>query len=227
MRSDKAIAIKLRQKGNSYGQISVLLKVPKSTLSNWLKDLKISQEAENKIRTRTNETAIKSLIERNHNQTREAELRHQKIRVQAKEEAKKLLSDDLFLTGLSLYWAEGYKQGAYGSKWKSLDFANSDPEMISIMVKFFRKFLDLRNSDIRIQIMLHNPVDSKSAINFWHDLTKIPKKNFIKTCTSLSRASLQKRGNKLKYGTIHLRVNDVSRFFRLIGWLDGLKEKFI
>jgi len=227
MRSNKQEIIKLRKSGLSYGQISVSLKIPKSTLSSWLKDVPLSEKARKKIQLRTNSTAIVKLIKRNKNQTIIAQEKHKEIRELGKKESKKLLSNPLFLAGVSLYWAEGYKQGAYGSKWKSIDFANSDPEMIELMILFFTNFLNLEKSEIKIQIMLHNMDGANSAINFWHNLTGIPKSNFIKTCSSISRASLQKRNKKLQYGTIHLRVNNVKHFFRLIGWIDGLKEKLI
>ncbi len=226
MRTDKKIVIKLRKQGQSYNQISAALKVPKSTLSNWLKDIPLSAEAQAKILARTNANAIVKLIARNKRQTAISQARHQIIRQEAKKEAKKLLTDPLFLAGVSLYWAEGYKQGAHGSKWKSIDFANSDPEMIRLMMKFFIKFLGLKKTEIRIQLMLHNPKDSLKTVDFWHNLTGIPKANFIKTCHVISRASLQKRNKKLEYGTVHIRINDVSRFFRLIGWIDGLQTKF-
>jgi hypothetical protein len=227
MRSDKNIAINLRESGKSYNQISASLNIPKSTLSVWLKNLSLSDDAKSIIQSRVNSTAIKKLIERNKNQTVLAEERHKKIRILAKGEAKTLLSSPLFLSGVSLYWAEGYKQGANGSKWKCVDFANSDPDMIKLMIKFFIKFFKIKKSDINIQLMLHNPKNSVNTVNFWHKLTGVPKKNFMKTCSVLSRASLQKRNKTLQYGTIHLRVNNVEHFFRLIGWIDGLKQKLI
>lgn len=227
MRSDKNSAIQLRKSGKSYSQISAVLNIPKSTLSSWLKDIIISEEAQNKIRSRVNSTSIVKLIERNKEQTKLAKERHNKIYELAKEESKELLSDSLFVIGLSLYWGEGYKQGAYGSKWKSIDFANSDPDMIKLMMLFFTKFLNLKRSDIKIQIMLHDPKDTDKAVNFWHQLTEIPKSNFISTCHSISSASSNKQKRRLEYGTIHLRINNVEKFFRLIGWIDGLKCKFL
>jgi len=202
MRTDKISAIKLRKSGKSYGQISKLLKIPKSTLSIWLKDIKLSNEAQAQIQSRT-KVAISKLIARNKEKTTISQEKHTRIYKLGKQESKKLLKDPLFLSGTSLYWAEGYKRGAAGSKWKSIDFANADPQMIEIMVLFFTKFLDIKREKIKIQIMLHDYRTASEAINFWHNITKIPKINFIKTCSSLSRASLQKREKKLQYGTIH------------------------
>ncbi len=41
MRKDKEIAIKLRKQGLSYSQIKNKLDIPKSTLSYWLRDIKL------------------------------------------------------------------------------------------------------------------------------------------------------------------------------------------
>ena len=60
MRHDKQVAINLRKTGQSYLQISQALEVPKSTLSYWLKNIKISKQAQEKISKRA---YFKSYIE--------------------------------------------------------------------------------------------------------------------------------------------------------------------
>ena len=226
MRQDKSVAIKLRKAGNSYNQISKKLDIPKSTLSYWLSDLKISTEAKSKISARSNATSTAALIKRNKMQTVLAKERSADIRKAAKKESYELMSSPLFLTGISLYWAEGYKKGAEGSKWKSVDFANSDPEMIEVIMKFFRKFLVQDDSKIKVQIMVHKNIDIDKAVRFWSKLTKLAKGQFIKSSIAISKASKNKRNpNSLTYGTVHIRINDVKLFFRIIGWIDGLKEK--
>lgn len=226
MRKDRLFAIKLRKQGNSYSQINKLLKIPKSTLSYWFNDLKISERAQSKISSRAHKLSIEGLIRRNKNQTILAREQAEKIRRLAHMESYKFLKDPLFLTGLSLYWAEGYKKGADGSKWKSIDFANSDPEMIKVIMKFFRRFLGINDSRIKIQLMAHRNVDIDKAVRFWSNLTQIPKEQFIKTSVAISKSSKNRRNPKsLTHGTVHIRINDVKLFFRIIGWIDGLKEK--
>jgi hypothetical protein len=224
MRSDKNIAIGLRIKGNSYSQISQKLKIPKSTLSGWLKDIKLSPEARNKISARVYKKSTEGLIRRNKNQTILAKERSDKIREESQKEVVNLMKNPLFVAGISLYWAEGYKKGAFGSKWKSVDFANSDPEMIKLIMKFFRKILNVEDKKIKIQLLAHPNVDIEKSVNYWSRLTNIPKKQFIKTCCSISKSSKGKRDKKsLTNGTVHIRISDVSLFFKIIGWIDGLK----
>jgi len=219
-------AIDLRKQGFSYNEISGKLKIPKSTLSLWLSNIELSQKAKDRISARVNKGSIAGLLKRNKNQTILAQKRADEIRRLAKIETLGLLRNRLFLTGISLYWAEGYKKGAYGSKWKAVDFANSDPDLVRIMMKFFRKICKVENSKIKIQLIAHKNVDIKKAIRFWSNLTKIPESQFIKTCCAVSIYSKGKRNkNSLTQGTVHIRINDVKLFFRIIGWIDGLKSK--
>jgi len=228
MRKDKQKAINLRKAGNSYNQISKILKIPKSTLSYWFSDLEISQKAKSKILKRVNETSVASLIERNKNQTVVALERAEKIKKEAMVEVNKLAKSKLFLVGIALYWAEGYKKGAYGSKWKGVDFANTDPKLILIMMKFFRKICGVPEEKIKIQIMLHSNQDISKAVIFWSKLTKKKKEKFIKTFIFPQKTKNKiKKFENLTHGTVHIRINDVKLFFRIIGWLEGISKILI
>ncbi|MFZ2193636.1 MAG: helix-turn-helix domain-containing protein [Candidatus Moraniibacteriota bacterium] len=224
MRKDKEQAIRLRRSGLSYNEISKKLGIPKSTLSFWLSDLEISKKAKIRIASRVYTGSVAGLIKRNKNQTFLAKERADKIRNTAKLETKELMKNKLFLAGISLYWAEGYKKGAQGSKWKAVDFANSDPEMIRMMMRFFRNICNVGDEKIKMQIIAHENVDIDETVQFWSKLTKIPNNQFIKTYCSASSLSKNKRqGSNLTHGTVHIRINSVELFFRIIGWIDGLK----
>lgn len=227
MREEKNRAISLRKQGKSYSQIQETLDIAKSTLSYWLRDIVLSNEAQQKIAKRASATSTKVLVERNKEQTAIAAERALLVREEGKKEAVRYMDDPLFVTGVSLYWAEGYKRGASGSKWKCVDFTNADPEMVRVMMGFFRKFCSVEESRFKVQLIAHPNVDMGAAVDYWASLTKIPESQFIKTCTSLSVRSGQKRANSLTYGTVHIRVYDVKLFFRIIGWIDGLRTQLL
>jgi hypothetical protein len=193
----------------------------------WLRDIKLSSLAQEKIDSRVNATSTAALIARNKDQTRLAEVRALEIRNKAAQEALELVKNPLFIAGVSLYWAEGYKKGAHGSKWKCIDFANSDPDMIIIMMQFFQEFLKVTIADIKIQLIAHANINIDQEVIFWSQLTKVPESQFIKTSVAVSSYSKGKRAkNCLTHGTVHVRIYDVKHFFRLIGWIDGLKMSF-
>jgi len=228
MRHDKKIAINLRKAGQSYLQISQAIGAPKSTLSYWLKNIKISKQAQEKISKRAYAKSVEALIKRNKNQTVIADLKAQDILKKSAAEAKKLINNKLFVAGVSLYWAEGYKKGAYGSKYKSVDFTNSDPEMIKVMMNFFRKFCKLKENKFKLLLMAHSNMNIEKSILFWSDITKLPISQFTKTQTAISKSSKFKRSiNSLLHGTIHIRIYDVAMFYKIIGWINGLKNNLI
>ncbi len=226
MRNDKKVVIKLRKKGYSYKQIADKFKIPKSTLSYWLRDIQLSNYAKNKIKERVNKTSIEALIKRNKQQTVIAKQRADEIKDNAIKETRKLISKKLFLIGIALYWAEGYKKGAYESKWKSVDFANSDPEMIKVMMRFFREICKVKDEKIKLQIIAHKNIRKKKAISFWKNITGIPEQQFFKITkptNNKNNNTRKRKSNTLPYGTVHIRINDVKLFFRIIGWIEGLQ----
>lgn len=223
MRKDKEEAVRLRKSGRSYSQIQQTLDIAKSTLSSWLRDIPLSQEAQKRISHRAHATSIQALIQRNKNQTILAKAQSDQIRSDAAKEVATLRNNPLFLVGISLYWAEGYKKGAYGSTWKCVDFANSDPNMIRLMMVFFRKFCITDDSKIKIQVIAHHNVDPDDAVLFWSKVTAIPKEQFIKTQLKAPKSSQGKRKGTLTHGTVHIRMYDVRLFFRIVGWIEGLK----
>ncbi|MEI6288732.1 MAG: helix-turn-helix domain-containing protein [bacterium] len=227
MRKDKKQAIKLRKTGLSYLQISQQLGVAKSTLSFWLKDLPLSKKAENKIKARVNQTSIKALIKRNKQQTQIAIERHNKILSDSKKTFADYKKDILFISGVCLYWGEGYKKGASGSSWKAVDLANSDPAIACLFIKFLKKYLQVDKNEIWAQLIIAPNQDIDKAINFWETLTGLKKERFMGTYSKVSVASKGKRHkNSLPNGTIHIRVNNVEKFFILIGWIECLKNNY-
>jgi hypothetical protein len=225
MRQDKQLAVQLRISGNSYGEISKKLNIAKSTLSFWLKDLKISAKAQDRINNRGKKISTRALINRNKRQTEVAHSRSLTIREENARLIGSLTARELLLVGTALYWGEGYKKGAEGSNWKCVDFTNSDPTMIKMIMRFFRETCWVKNESFKIQIMLHNNIFKKEALKFWSKVTKVPKKQFIKISIIKSKASKEKQKNVLKYGTVHIRVYNTDLFHKIIGYIDGIKNK--
>ena len=215
MTKDKAI--KLRKQGLSYNEIQKILGTAKSTLSYWLKDIELSDSAKNKIANNKYQKNTLKLIKRNKNQSKIARDNYNKIISKAIKEFDKYKNDPFFISGISLYWAEGYKKGADKSKWKVIDFANSDKHMIKLMMLFFRKYLKVPEEKYKAQIIIHPNCDLKKSLSIWSDITDIKKDKFIKSFSKTPNSSKGIRNKKsLPNGTLHIRIYDVKQFFRII-----------
>ncbi len=127
------------------------------------------------------------------------------------------IEEKLKLTGLILYWGEGYKT----NKSKGIDFANSDPEMIAIFVKFLRKIYRVDEKRFRILLYCYANQDINFLIKFWSKLTGIPKGQFSKPYI---RKDFREDGRKMEYGMIHIRYADKKLFLCIMEAIDLVKS---
>lgn len=212
--------IKLRRKGESYREISRGVGISKNSVSRWCKDLKLPLAVQKIIeaKTKASHTQLSAYNKHKH-QIVQAE--NKKIIENAVNQISSLSKHELLLIGVALYWAEGYKKQDKLPT-PSIDFANSDPDMIFLFLRFLREILQVPEDKLYVSIRIHPNVDEKSAINFWSQVTNIPKERFH-IITQISRASQGKRPKySLPYGTLDLRVHSRQKFFQIKGWIDGL-----
>ncbi|PIV38431.1 MAG: hypothetical protein COS30_02145 [Candidatus Portnoybacteria bacterium CG02_land_8_20_14_3_00_45_8] len=211
--------ISLRKRGKTHGEIREIYNVPKGTLSAWLKNIKISTEAKRKIQQQTykrwknaNEIFIKRRVQ-------EAWEKRTRIQNKSQREIKKVSLNDLKLIGAALYWAEG------NQKYKNqLRFSNSNPEIIKIIMEFFRRVCEISNEKIKGRAHTYPDTNYNKTLNFWTKLTKLPKKNFYKPQIQISKASKRKR-NILPYGTLHLNAGNTESMCKVRGWIQGIANK--
>jgi len=105
-----------------------------------------------------------------------------------------------------LYWGEGFK-GNENSHLSTVDFANSDPEMIRVYIKALRDVYELNENKLRVLLYCYLNQNVSSLISFWSKLTGIPKSQFTKPYV---RTDLQKNARTMKYGLIHIRYSDMK-----------------
>jgi len=208
--TEKIKAIHLRNLGKSYGEIRKKIKVSKGTLSLWLRDIELTpeQKTELKGRQKSRHWGAKA------NQGKRIE-RTKKIIKEAKKEIKHLFKNSLFLSGLMLYWAEGDKS----EETEIVKFSNSDPIMIKLIMKWFRKICKVPESKFRVCLHIHKLHCRKNIQEYWSRVTGVPFKQFYKT--QIKPTSLGQRKNKLYNGTCAVTVPNRDLFRRIKGWKIG------
>lgn len=167
-------AIKLRTQGHTYGQIKRELKVAKSTLSGWLRNLPLDEkqlELLAKNRERAKDLAIERYIETRKNQ------KFARLKLVLNEQCRKLLplsEKELFLCGLFLYWGEGEKRHGI------ISISNTDPRVIKFALYWMTNLLKIPREKIRINLHLYKDMSIDEATNFWSNILDIPKIQFNK-----------------------------------------------
>lgn len=136
------------------------------------------------------------------------------------EERKKLSANQerLRLSALMLYWAEGYKS----PRATGIDFANSDPDMILIFVRFLRTIYRVNERRFRVLLYSYSDQDMPALMSFWSKLTKIPQDQFSKPYV---RADFRENGRKMKYGMVHVRYADKKLFLCIMEAIQLVKAE--
>jgi len=220
MRQDKQKAILLRKRGKSYNEIVKILDISKSTLSLWLRNIKMPSDIKKRFWNKTRKKWAKSITKFNKERAKIAKQKAQKIQDLTSRNIKRVSKRELLLIGSALYWAEGYKK----SRWVVV-FSNSDPLMIKLIMKFFREICQIKEDRFRAMVQIHPNTTSQKSINYWSKITKIPKKQFQKTYSKLTPSSKRKRAiNILPYGTLRISISDVETINKIKGWIKGLES---
>ena len=122
---------------------------------------------------------------------------------------------ELRIAGIMLYWAEGFKS----RKADIVDFANSDPNMILVFLKFLREICGVNEAKLRIYLYCYSNQDVQILIRFWSKTTSIPEEQFTKPY--VRKDFDVKKIGKMRYGLIHIRYSDKKLLQLLLGWIQG------
>jgi predicted transcriptional regulator len=204
----------LRQHGLSIKQIAKQVGAAQSSISIWVKDVRISAEQQHilKRNTHTQEVIDKRRLSRIAGER----LKREKTIHDSQLEIKNLTKQDLHLLGVALYWAEG------GKTQSAFKFSNGDPRMIELMIKFLVEICAIRTERIKIHIHIHEHLDVSAAEKYWLDVTRLPKSQFYKTYNKPNKSSKNLR-NSLPYGVCDLYVTKSSNLLlRTLGWINGI-----
>src|SRR3989344_8089641 len=119
----KNIAIDMRKKGLSYSEIRNQIHVPKSTLSFWLKEIKLTKEHKkilNKRRTESLKRGSEKKVAKTHRTIEE-------IKKASAKDIKEITKKELWLIGVVLYWRERFLSGNENDLRKGVRFTSSEP----------------------------------------------------------------------------------------------------
>lgn len=217
-RAERDKAIFLRNQGLSYSDILKKLPISKGSLSYWLRDVKLNTFYQKDIENRILNNRVK-FLEYNRVRSNRIKAEKQVLYNKSKDEIRGISDQELKLIGIGLYWAEGYK----ANSWKTASFTNSDPGMISLMMRWFREICGVREERFRLKVQTHDNKTVKRIEEFWSDITGIPLSQFTKATVTISKSSKLIRGNTLPYGTLQIRVSDIKLLTKIKGWIKGLE----
>lgn len=213
--SSRIAAQALRASGVSIGSIAMRLGVAKSSVSLWCRGIVLSPQQARILNARAQQGA-------NLGRLRGAVTNHAK-RVQRLREAYHdargivgALSDrDLWMLGIALYWAEGNKKGQ-----TTFGFANSDPHLIVLLMRWLRRCLGVRKCNCMFRVMINqiHRHRAQHVLTYWSRIVGVSPATFHRT--TFTKNVVQKRyaNHDHHFGTLHVRIRNGSPLlFRVLG----------
>jgi predicted transcriptional regulator len=210
-------ARELRKGGVAMGDIAKQLNVSKSSVSYWVRDIVLSKKIQNALNA--NGHSVGAIEKRRVSRLARTKSEHDAVFAAAMLEARHLFKNPLWCVGVSLYWGEGGKTQA------TARIANSDPIVIKTMMRFFREVCKIPEEKFRVHIHTFAHCDHIEAERYWSEITTLPLSQFYKTYKKQSSVSKNKR-DTLPLGTIQIYVHEKNFFFRIMGWMEYIKQQY-
>lgn len=168
-------AVELRQKGASIREIEKSLKIPKSTLSGWFKNIKLTKNQQDKLRrnwlnalTRARRQAVVWHNEQKQHRLKIAEK-------QADGVLANLSTDNTYILELALamlYLGEGLKTKS------GLGLGNSDPLILKFFVNILIKNYNVDIDKIKCALHLRADQNPEKLKRYWSKQLNLPLTNF-------------------------------------------------
>ena len=199
-------ALKLRLKGYSLTEISQLIGISKSTLSDWMHDVKLSNTALTRLKTVTSAGQLRSAQNK---KDRTANILRS-LYDQSKSDLSSFTLDKL---STKMYCCLLYKcEGGKHDKGR-VQFTNSDPLLVRAFLRLFRQSFTLNESKFRACLHLHNYHIADKQVQYWSNITRIPVTQFIKP---FLKRNTGKRIRPNYPGCIQIRYSDANIVRNLI-----------
>ena len=211
----KIQAIKLRKKGLSYSEILNNIPVAKSTLALWLYSVGLSKKQKQRLTDKKLASALRGAARK-----KEIRIKNtQTIFQEAAKDIKNISQKELFLMGVALYWAEGSKQKDNNISAR-VRFSNSDPRMIKLFLLWLNKICDVKFSDVRCDLYIHEKANIINVKSFWEKKINLPIQSIY-----YKKAKVTKRKNigDNYFGLVSISVKQSTNLNRKInGWIESI-----
>ena len=218
----REIARNFRTDGKSIGWISLKLNVSKSTVSYWCRDILLTETQMKKLYDAAKSITLKALLI--------ASEKKRQTRIKntidfgnfGKKDVGKLSKRDIFMLGLGLYWGEGYKSGN-----DEFGFTNSDPKMITFIIRWLEEIYQIDKDKFVCRISINNihTKREEEIIKYWSLLTGLNYSQFTKTSFIKAKSKKVYTNGDNYFGVLRVKVrNGTNLRRRILGSLTEIKN---
>ena len=221
---EKIKAQQLRKKGWSIGAIAEELRVSKSSASIWCLDVALTKRQTDRLKENSISAGHKGRMIGAAMNRKKKQDTMSTCKKKASETVSQMTDRDLLMLGIGLYWGEGTK-----SERSALAIVNSDPEIILVMMKWFKKVFNVKNEEFMPRIFIneiHRPRIQK-VVEYWSSLLHLPMEQFGNQVFLKIKQKKVYENYDSYYGILSLKVCKSSRLkYEVLGLIDAVKKKY-
>ncbi|MAF20776.1 MAG: hypothetical protein CMI55_03795 [Parcubacteria group bacterium] len=219
---EKIKARGLRQKGQSIKEIAKKLKVSKSSVSIWCRDIQLTRNQIALLDEKQLKGGYKGRIKGAKIQRKKYLKKVKELEKEGFDQIKKLSRKDILIAGIALYWGEGNR------KWHISGFGNSDPKMIKFIIFWFKNILNIDKKRLSLHVGINQIHKNrvKKVEKYWSRITNIPENQFTKvTLRKVKNKKIYKNHDNY-YGTLHIRIRKSSDLqHKIHGLINALAQR--
>jgi hypothetical protein len=215
----RAKARELRQQGYTLPEIIEFLKMPRSTVFGWIRDIEVAIQ---RMSLTSNQTPkqVQARLKAAEANKRNAAAKRDVFYQRGLAEAPELFQNPLFRDFIVLYMAEGFKRDK-----NVVEIANSDTAALILSQYWILQFRN-PNGKIHYRIQIHVDQDEARIKQHWSEQLDVPVEQIVVMRKSNSN-QLTGRKFRSQYGVMSIRVSDTYFRARLEAWLDYLKKQWM
>lgn len=223
---EKDKAVKLRMEGKTYMEILREVKVARSTLSLWLRDVGLSKTQKQRITKKRLNAAKKGGAKKKQIRVDKTKA----IEEAAAHDIQHISKRELWLMGIMLYWAEGLKEKRSRPS-IPLGFGNSDARMLRIYLLWLGEIFSIRKKDLRISLYIHETSKHRMSdvFEYWRREIGFKESDF----SYIYFKKHNPKTNRIFYtdryfGLVDVRVKQSTDLRRRVeGWVKSIDEYYL
>jgi len=214
-------ARKLRKQGKSIKWIAKQLLVSPGSVSWWCRDVKLTSEQISLLEKNGRDPFYGRRLGYALKQQKLRTNKIERLRVEGIKDVGILLRRELFLVGIALYWAEGFKKDS------QVGLGSSDPAMILMFIRWLKECFGYTTEDLLIRVTVNEAHEYRigEIIKYWSNLLGIDEELFQKPFYQHVKWKKEYDNPENYFGVLRVRVRRSKDFLRKIyGFIEGLKK---
>ncbi|MEK7095271.1 MAG: hypothetical protein AAB917_01285 [Patescibacteria group bacterium] len=211
-------AIELRRLGYSYGDISKQLKVSRTSVANWVKNVRLSENEKLLLQKNLKAKVQRARLNASITIRSRKIFKEKRAFENAEKDFKKYLKDPLFTLASGLYWAKG-SVGA-----GNIQFASSDPVIVNIILVWLKKYLNIDKNQVKYRIFGDSVSKNLEYQEFWEKTLGISANNFQKNVHNRHHLNRARTANYK--GSLAITLTKIEAVRTIIAWQKLLMQYY-